>query len=70
MEKKAELIGLTGDYRAVIDHQAALGLTGGSIYDALAAQAARKVGADRLLTLNEGDFRRVWPDAANRIAAP
>lgn len=60
----------SGDYRAVLDNQAALGLTGGSVYDALVAQAARKVGADRLLTLNEGDFRRVWPDAADRIAAP
>lgn len=58
------------DYQTVLDNQSALGLTGGSIYDALAAQAARKWGADRLLTLNESDFRRVWPDAADRIAAP
>ncbi len=60
----------SADYREVLDNQVALGLTGGSVYDALAAQAARKVGADKLLTLNEGDLRRVWPDAADRIATP
>ena len=48
----------------------ALGLSGGVVYDALVAQAARKAQVDRLLTLNEADFRRVWPDAAARIAPP
>ena len=71
VESSATVVSLSSaDYRHVLDNQVALGSTGGSIYDALAAQAARKVNADRLLTLDEGDFRRIWPDAADRIATP
>ena len=55
---------------SVLVEVSGLGLSGGVVYDALIAQAAKKAGADRLLTLNETDFRRVWPDAAGRIASP
>jgi predicted nucleic acid-binding protein len=47
-----------------------LGLSGGIVYDALIARAAQKVKADRLLTLNPGDFRRVWPNGERIIASP
>jgi predicted nucleic acid-binding protein len=40
------------------------------IYDALIARAAEKAGAERLLTLNEGDFRRVWPASASILLVP
>jgi len=36
----------------------------------LAAHAARKCSADKLLALNEADFRRVWADAGDRVSAP
>ncbi|MEN8255621.1 MAG: PIN domain-containing protein [Verrucomicrobiota bacterium] len=58
------------EYREVLDQLARLGLAGGVVYDALAAKAAQKAKVDRLLTLNESDFRRVWPDAGARIATP
>jgi len=71
VESAGVVVDLGGDdYRAVLDSQTALGLRGGSVYDAVAARAARIWGADQLLTLNERDFRRAWPEAANRIAAP
>ena len=59
----ARLIALSpDDYSATIQQASERGLSGGVIYDALIACAARKAGADRLLTLNLRDFRRVWPD--------
>ena len=64
----AQIVSLSGrDYRKVIDTMAGLQLSGGSIYDAIVVQAALKAGADRLLTLNGRDFRRVWPDAGQRL---
>ena len=60
----------SGDYRRVLDDMASLGLSGGVVYDALAAQAAKKAGVDRLLTFNVRDFSRVWPDAGDVIAEP
>lgn len=71
VESLASVVDLgTTDYQAVLDSQSSLGLAGGTVYDALAAHAARKSGADRLLTLNEADFRRVWPDAGDRVGTP
>lgn len=68
---RAQIVALSAaDYRAVLTRQATLGLAGGSIYDALIARAAQKGRADRLVTLNRPDFLRVWPDGAERIAAP
>jgi len=57
------------DYRQALDNQAALGLSGGTTYDALAARAAEKSMVDRLITLNEQHFRRVWPEGRDRIVA-
>lgn len=37
-------------------------IAGGSVYDALIAEAARSAGANRLLTLNRGHFERVAPE--------
>ena len=56
------------DYREVLDDQASLALSGGTTYDALIARAARKAGAEELVTLNPKDFRRVCPDDGPRIA--
>jgi predicted nucleic acid-binding protein len=59
----------TRDYTAVLEEASALGLQGGIVYDALAAQAAKKAGVDGLLTLNPADFHRAWPDGADTIIA-
>ena len=58
------------DYRRVLDEMAALGLSGGVIYDALAARVAQKAKVDALLTFNTRDFLRVWPDGADIIREP
>lgn len=58
------------DYRFVLDDVKQLGLTGGIVYDALIAFAARKAKVDRLLTFNASDFKRVWPEGVDRIVAP
>lgn len=68
---RAQIVALSAtDYRGVLARQATLGLAGGAIYDALIARAAQKGRADRVVTLNRGDFLRVWPDGAERVVAP
>jgi predicted nucleic acid-binding protein len=58
------------DYVAVIDHLAALGIIGGATYDALILYAALKANADQVVTLNDKDFRRGYPDLADKIVSP
>jgi predicted nucleic acid-binding protein len=58
------------DYTSVVRAVADLGLSGGVVYDALIAQAAKKSKAERLLTLNPRDFLRVWPEGAEIVIAP
>jgi len=58
------------DYRAVLERMAGLGIRGGAIHDALIAQAAQKINADRLVTFNVEDFRRVWPEGHDKITRP
>jgi predicted nucleic acid-binding protein len=67
----ANLIALSfDDYLATLQQASESGLSGGVIYDALIVCAARKAGADRLLTLNQRDFRRVWPEGDAILTAP
>jgi predicted nucleic acid-binding protein len=71
IEPVAELVPLSvADYRAVLDRMAELGLAGGSIYDGLAARAAEKSKAAQLLTFNERDFRRLWPEVTGKVLRP
>ena len=58
------------DYVAIIDHLSESGIVGGVTYDALILHAALKANVERVITLNEKDFQRIYPDFANRIAAP
>ncbi len=71
IEKRAEIISLNAkDYSKVLDRMLSLNLSGGAIYDALLAQAAQKAKVDYLLTFNERDFLRVWPEGAKKIKVP
>ena len=56
------------DYDAALGRMADLGLTGGAVYDALIVAAAQKAKVDRFVTFNGADFRRVWPEAGDRLA--
>jgi predicted nucleic acid-binding protein len=58
------------DYVAVIARLSDLGIVGGATYDALILQAAVKANVDQVVTLNEKDFRRVYPDLADKIVSP
>ena len=47
-----------------------LGLTGGIVYSALIAKAARKAKVESLLTFNSDDFKRVWPEGEGVLYVP
>jgi len=67
----AQVIALSpADYSKTIQRVSEQGFSGGVIYDALIARAAEKASADRLLTLNGTDFRRVWPEGESLILVP
>ncbi len=68
---RLEIVSLTEqDYIEVIEHLAALGVAGGATYDALILRAAANANVDKMVTLNEKDFQRVYPDLAEKIVAP
>jgi predicted nucleic acid-binding protein len=65
------LVSLTGaDYLAVVAKLADAGIIGGVVYDALAARAAKKGRADRLMTLNHHDFARLAPIFSIPVVGP
>jgi predicted nucleic acid-binding protein len=64
----AKLVPLSAsEYASVVTDLAERGLSGGIIYDALIARAAKKSGVAQLVTLNPDDFRRAWPDGSKII---
>jgi predicted nucleic acid-binding protein len=67
----ARIVPLTiADYWNTIQRMTAMGLSGGTVYDALIAAVARRLPVDKLLTLNAEDFRRVWPEGKQVIMTP
>lgn len=46
------------------------GISGGSVYDALQIECAKKAEVDRILTFNAGHFLRMAEDLRDKIAAP
>ena len=67
----ANIISLSAaDYKNTLKELSELALTGGIVYDALVAKAAKKSRIDRLLTFNVSDFKRVWPEGEDVIRAP
>jgi len=58
------------EYSVVIKHLSEVGIIGGVTYDALILYAAIQGKADRVVTLNEGDFRRIYPQMAEQIVSP
>lgn len=71
VETTAKVIPLSSqDYISTIKNIADLGLSGGIIYDALIVRAAKKSGADKVLTLNIDDFINVWPEGEANLVVP
>lgn len=71
LQANARIAPLTvADYWNTIQRMTEMGLSGGTVYDALIATVARRLSVDRLLTLNADDFRRVWPEGKHLITTP
>ena len=67
----ATLVAIHADeYLAVLEEMIEKGLTGGAVYDAVIAAAAKRAEVDLLVTLNAGHFQRIWPAGAGRIVSP
>jgi predicted nucleic acid-binding protein len=67
----AKIIPLSSqDYISTIKDMSDLGLSGGIIYDALIVRAAKKSGADKVLTFNIDDFSSVWPEGEAHLVVP
>jgi predicted nucleic acid-binding protein len=58
------------EYLTAIRDAAKLRIAGGTIYDALMVNCARKVNAQRIYTWNVRHFELVAPDLAGRIVTP
>ena len=54
----------------MLDQYAAIGITGGGIYDGLLARCAEKAKADILLTWNLRDFTRFGPGVTQLVKTP
>ncbi|MCI0681345.1 MAG: PIN domain-containing protein [Gemmataceae bacterium] len=66
----AEIVTLTGaDYVALVNDLSMRGIVGGPVYDAIIAKAAELGQVDKLVTLNEADFLKVYPNIASRLVA-
>jgi predicted nucleic acid-binding protein len=71
IEPHVSIVSLTSsEYIATVRHLSEIGLSGGAVYDALIVKAAQKAVADRIVTFNVNDFKRVWPEGASGIVAP
>jgi len=69
--QRLEVVALSAqDYARVIELIAEIGIIGGVTYDALILHAAANAKVDLVVTFNEKDFRRVYPNLANKIVSP
>jgi predicted nucleic acid-binding protein len=58
------------EYRTAIRHAAELGVSGGTIYDALIARCAVKANVDTLYTWNQTHFEQVASAIGARLKSP
>ena len=59
-----------GDYQEAMRKSQTVGARGGAIFDMLHLQAARRLGAKRILTINVRHFQIFAPDLKSIISAP
>jgi predicted nucleic acid-binding protein len=71
IESRFTIVALeTREYLAAIRRFAAIGITGGTIYDALIAACALKAKADILYTWNVGHFMLLGDEVARKVRTP
>jgi predicted nucleic acid-binding protein len=61
---------LAEEYQRAIARMVDLKLVGGGVFDTAIAQAALKVGVDRLVTLNPKDFVRLGDEIVTLVQVP
>jgi predicted nucleic acid-binding protein len=69
-ERLAILTLTANEYYDALVEAAAIGVVGGTIYDALLARCAVKAEADYIYTWNVKHFRQFSPDIVNRLRTP
>lgn len=68
---RCKVVALSGDdYVTLLQHVTSLAIAGGAVYDALLMHTAWIAGVDQVITLNAHDFRRVYPELADKIVSP
>ena len=71
IRERLSIITLTDqEYFKVLEASAALGVTGGGIYDALLGHCALKSRAEVIYTWNLRHFERLGPEIAGRVSTP
>ena len=69
--ERLDLVSLTAaEYLGVLQIAAPAGARGGAVYDLLLLAAARKIKAERILSLNVRHFSAFAPELRNVIATP
>ena len=70
IEAVGKIVSLTAaEYSSTIKKISEMGLIGGITYDALIAKVAEKSKVERLVTLNPGHFKQIWPEGGKKILA-
>jgi predicted nucleic acid-binding protein len=71
VEERLEIVSLdVREYRLAIQHAAAAGIVGGTIYDALIGWCALKARATRIYTWDVADFQRLGAEIAEKVRTP
>ncbi|MDQ2950531.1 MAG: PIN domain-containing protein [Acidobacteriota bacterium] len=71
VRERLTLVALTNEeYVAALEENAAAGIRGGSIYDALIGRCAMKAKAEAIYTWNVKHFTRLSADFAARVKTP
>ncbi len=71
IEARSTIVALDAkEYLAMIRHSALLGISGGTVYDALIAACAMKANVDILYTWNAAHFLRLGDDVARKVRTP
>jgi predicted nucleic acid-binding protein len=69
-ERLSTVVLTEDEYGSAIADAAAMGITGGTVYDALIAYCALKAKATIIYTWNLDHFRRCGPEIAKRVRTP
>ncbi len=71
VEERLEIVALdVREYRLAIQHAAATGIVGGTIYDALIGRCALQARATSIYTWDVADFQRLGAEFAAKVRTP